>query len=383
MRSSVGMPRQDLRTFFDELPDHRVKRTRKHALVDIVLLTLVATILGVEGWDEIHLFGVSRLEQLRPLLRLTNGVPSADTLRRVIGGLDSAAFRGVFVEWAQQLCAETAGKLVAIDGKTVRGAARNGGETLHLVNAWVQDNKLALGQFATDVKSNEITAIPELLKLLDLRGAVVSIDAMGCQRGIAKAIRDKGADYLFGLKGNQPTLHQEVMAAFDEGTCRRLEQSPLGYAQQVDKAHGRLEIRRVWVLQDVQWLAQSDRWPDLRCVVMVESQRTTSKATSTERRAYISSVAPDARQLAQLVRGHWQIENNLHWVLDVTFGEDHARGSRKHGAENLALIRKTAMNLLHRAPAPHRSATSLPQKRLWANSRIEYLTEILSSGREV
>jgi len=374
------MTRRDLRTFFDELPDHRVLRTRKHKLVDIVLLVLVATIMGVEGWDDMHLFGVSRLEQLRTVLSLANGIPSADTLRRVIGGLDQVAFRTVFIRWAQQLCETTAGKLVSVDGKTVRGAARSGGENLHLVNAWVQDNKLALGQLATDVKSNEITAMPELLELLDLRGAVVSTDAMGCQKSIAKTIRGKGADYLFGLKGNQPALHQEVLEAFDAATCRRLEQSESGYVQHTDKAHGRLEVRRVWVLQNIGWLEQSDRWPDLRCAVMVESERTTSKGTSTERRAYISSLLADAEVLAGLVRAHWQIENNLHWVLDVTFREDHSRISRKHGAENLALIRKTAMNLLHKAPAPHKSATSLPRKRLWACSQFDYLIEILRSG---
>lgn len=374
------MSSRDLRTFFDELPDYRVVRTRKHKLVDIVLLVLVATIMGYEGWDDIHLFGVSRLEQLRTVLSLANGVPSADTLRRVIGGLDHVAFRTVFIEWARYLCQATAGKLVAIDGKTVRGAARSGGANLHLVNAWVQDNKLALGQLATDVKSNEITAIPQLLELLDLRGAVVSIDAMGCQKSIAKGIREQGADYLFGLKGNQPALHQEVLDAFDEAQCLRLQKSSSMYVQQLDKGHGRLEVRRVWVLDDIGWLKQSDQWPDLYSAVLVESERTTSKGTSVERRAYITSLAADAQTLAGLVRAHWQIENNLHWVLDVTFREDHSRISRKHGAENLALIRKTAMNLLHGAPAPHKGATSLPKKRLWACSRFDYLVEILRNG---
>jgi predicted transposase YbfD/YdcC len=374
------MPRQDLLTFFDELPDHRVARTRKHNLVDIVLLVLIATILGVQGWDDIHVFGVSRLEQLRTVLVLHNGVPSADTLRRVIGGLDSAAFREAFVRWTQQLCESTAGKLVAVDGKTVRGAARVGEPNLHVVNAWLANNKLVLGQLATDAKSNEITAIPELLALLDVRGAVVSIDAMGCQKSIAKCVREQGADWLFGLKGNQPKLHQEVIEAFDVETCERLQHEAANYAEQVDKGHGRLEIRRVWVLRDVGWLAQSEQWTDLRCAVLVESERTSAKGTSKERRAYISSLEAGAEQMAGLVRGHWQIENNLHWVLDVTFREDHSRISRRHGAENLSLIRKTAMNLLHNAPAPHKHAVSLPKKRLWANSQFGYVVQILRSG---
>lgn len=376
------MARRDLRTFFDELPDPRVQRTRKHKLVDVVLLVLIATIMGIEGWDDIHVFGVSRLKQLKAVLDLANGIPSADTLRRVIGALDCVAFRTVFIEWAQGLCETTAGKLVAIDGKTVRGAARAGGTNLHLVNAWVQKNKLVLGQYATDIKSNEITAIPELLRLLDLKGAIVSIDAMGCQKNIARIIRARGADYLFGLKGNQPALHREVLDAFDTCTCSQLQQTPNCYVEHVDKAHGRLEVRRVWVLQDIQWLQQSDSWPDLRCAVLIESERTVRGTTSIERRAYISSLAANATIFAQLVRSHWEVENNLHWVLDATFREDHSRITRKHGAENLALIRKTVLNLLHNASPPHKSVTSLPKKRLWASSQFDYLMQILSAGIE-
>lgn len=243
---------KSLESFFEELPDPRVERTRRHKLVDILVITLLATICGCEGWDAIQTLGDGGEEQLASILELPHGIPSADTFRRVMSALDVAAFRKAFIAWAQALAQTTRGKLVAIDGKTVRGAfaGATGEGALHLVNAWVTENQLVLGQFATNVKSNEITAIPELLALLDLRGAIVSIDAMGCQKNIARCIVEKGADYIFGLKGNQPTLHQEVLTAFDDATCERLRETPGAFHESVDKGHGRLEVRRVSVLRE-------------------------------------------------------------------------------------------------------------------------------------
>jgi predicted transposase YbfD/YdcC len=229
--------------FFDSVPDPRVERTRRHKLVDILLIVLIGTICECKGWDALHEFAEDSDEYLESILELPHGVPSADTIRRVMSALDPAAFRNAFIVWAKHLCASTAGKLVAIDGKTVRGAfaSEDGQGALHLVNAWVCENQMVLGQYATDVKSNEITAIPELLALLDVRGAVVSLDAMGCQRDIARCIVDGGADYIFGLKGNRPTLHQEVLSAFDAQTCEHLRDDPKAFDESVDKGHGRLE----------------------------------------------------------------------------------------------------------------------------------------------
>ena len=297
---------------------------------------------GCRSWGEMSFFVKMGPPEIRDLFELPNGVPSKDTLRRVISALEPTTFRNAFIEWANYLCQSTKGKLVAIDGKTVRGASRNndGLGALHLINAWVMENAITLGQYATDVKSNEITAIPELLKLLSLDGAIVSIDAMGCQKTIAKEVRAQGADYLFGLKKNQPSLHNEVLTAFSDATCRAIEQMPGGFHETSDKGHGRLETRRTWVLQDVEWLTMSDAWQDLKSLVLVESERTLKGETSVERRVYISSLNAPAARMNELVRGHWEVENKLHWVLDVTFGEAHTRVSKRNGAENLALIRK-------------------------------------------
>jgi predicted transposase YbfD/YdcC len=264
----------------------------------------------------------------------------------------------------------------------VRGTleAANGQGALHLVNAWVCENQMVLGQYATDVKSNEITAIPKLLELLSLRGATVTMDAMGCQKGIAKAIVDKGADYIFGLKGNHPTLHREVLDAFDAETCAALCGEAGSYAVTVDKGHGRNEVRRVWVQRDVSWLAQTKEWEGLASLVLVEAERTRRGETSCERRAYISSLAVSADELGAKVRGHWHVENRLHWVLDVSFGEDRARIGRKNGAENMSVMRKIAMNLLQRAPGRNGKPLSKPMKQRRASWRFSNLLAVLSSG---
>jgi predicted transposase YbfD/YdcC len=377
------MAHERLRKLFESLPDPRVQRTRRHKLPDIVLIVLIGTICGCHGWDQIYELARDWQSDLRTLLglELPHGVPSADTLRRVMAALDPIAFRQAFITWAQELCQSTAGKLVSIDGKTVRGANRgaDGAQSLHLVNVWVKENAMVLAQYATDVKSNEITAIPEVLRLLELKGAVVSIDAMGCQKNIAKVIRERGADYIFGLKGNQPALHQEVLDAFDAKTCAALQKSNDSFHECADKGHGRNELRRVWVLRDVDWLRHSNEWLDLKTLVLVESQRTIRGVTSCERRAYISSLDATAERMADLARGHWHIENRLHWVLDVTFGEDRARIAKKNGAENLALVRKIALNLLRKAP-PYSIMPSTVAKQRWATVRWNYLETILSGG---
>jgi predicted transposase YbfD/YdcC len=243
----------------------------------------------------------------------------------------------------------------------------------------VTEHKVVLGQYATDVKSNEITAIPELLKLLDVRGAVVTIDAIGCQKGIAKQIVEKGADYLFGLKGNQPTLHEEVVSSFDAATSAALRSEPRSFFESVDKGHGRLEVRRTFVLREVSWLMGSSAWPGLRSMVLVESERTIRGETSLERRAYISSLDAPAERFGLLVRRHWHVENKLHWVLDVTFGEDRGRVGRKNGAENLAILRKLAVTLFSRAPKRGR-VQSLAMKKRRASWSFPRAMEVLCAG---
>jgi predicted transposase YbfD/YdcC len=346
---------------------------------------LLGTVAGCQGWDDIRDFCAEREAELRAVLGLPSGIPSADTLRRVMGAMDPRTLAHVLTTWTDALCQTLAGKQVAIDGKTIRGTmeAANGESAIHVVNAWVCEHQMVLGQYATDVKSNEITAIPKLIELLSLRGSTVTIDAMGCQKGIAKAIVDKGADYIFGLKSNQPSLHKEVLCAFDEAACTRLARDPANHVVTVDKGHGRNEVRRVWVERDVSWLAQSEAWPKLRSLILVESERTRRGVTSVERRAYISSSDEPASELTAKVRGHWHVENKLHWVLDVTFGEDHARISRRSGAESMSAMRKIAMNLLGRAPAPNEGAElSKRRKGRIASWRFTYLLSVLT-GAEV
>ena len=377
------MSRPDLRALFDAIVDPRVQRTRRHRLTDVLTLVLIGVVCGCNGWDEMEGMGYDWEDELREVLALPGGIPSADTLRRVMAAVDPGALGRALIAWTEALCETLSGKQVAIDGKSVRGTleAASGEGALHLVNAWVCENQMVLGQYATDVKSNEITAIPKLLDLLSLRGATVTMDAMGCQKGIAKALVDKGADYIFGLKGNQPSLHREVLDAFDAEACAALAREAGSYAVTADKGHGRSEVRRVWVQRDVSWLAQTKEWPGLASLVLVEAERTRRGVTSCERRAYISSLAVSAEEIGAKVRGHWHVENRLHWVLDVSFGEDRARIGRKNGAENMSLMRKIAMNLLQRAPSrAGGKGGSKPLKRRRANSRFSYLLTVLSSG---
>jgi len=345
-------------------------------LTDVLVLVLLGTVVGCPGWDAIERFAYERERELRDILALPGGIPSADTLRRVMASVEPAALGRALTSWTDALCETFAGKQIAIDGKSIRGTieAANGAGALHVVNAWVCEHQMVLGQYETDIKSNEITAIPKLLELLSRRGSTVTIDAMGCQKGIAKAIVEKGADCIFGLKGNQPSLHAEVLEAFDSARLARLSEDTASYDETADKGHGRNEIRRVWVERDVAWLSRSDAWPGLR------SRR---GVTSCERRAYISSCDAPAGVLAAKVRGHWHVENKLHWVLDVTFGEDRARISRKQGAESMTVMRKLAMNLLTRAPAAlEGKAESKKQKAMSASWRFSYLLTVLT-GAEV
>jgi predicted transposase YbfD/YdcC len=370
--------------YFEDVPEPRVERTRLHSLSDIILMVLVGAICDCRGWDDIVDMMDDGPVELLDMFEFKHGIPSADTLRRVMGALNPTEFEKSFIAWAMALSQTSEGKLIAIDGKTVRGALRAGEETraLHLVNAWMDDNSLALGQFATSLKSNEITAIPELLRLISLRGAVVTADAMGCQKEIAALVRERGADYVFGLKGNQPTLQAEVLNAFDDQTRSELEQSAETYHEESDKGHGRLELRRTWVLRDLTWISHQQDWLGLNSLVLVESHRTINGRTSVERRTYISSLDASAQVLGSAVRRHWGIENKLHWVLDVTFGEDAARISNRNAAQNLALIRKISLNLLKTAP-DHRKPRSIAAKKRLASRRVDYLVQVLSSGNPV
>lgn len=365
---------------FETVPEPRVERTRLHPLVNILVIALLAMICVGEGWEDMEAFGVAKEAWLGTFLDLRHGIPSADTFRRVLSALNPKAFNACFIAWVQALSVKTSGKLIAIDGKSVRHSfdRATGRKALHVVSAWIAENRLTLGQIATEEKSNEITAIPQLLELLDIRGATITVDAMGCQRAIAEKVIDKGADYIMGLKGNQETAHDEVKAFFTDAHARGFHDVEHTFHETVDGSdHGRLEVRRAWASQQLAWFEDLPKWKGLRSIIMIESERTIGTETSTERRYYWSSHAVDATAFAAMIRGHWGIENQLHWCLDVGFREDESRIRTDHGPENIALLRKIAMNLAKSERSHKRGVQAKRKLAAWSD---DYLLKLLQAG---
>lgn len=293
-----------------------------------------------------QLFGESKEPWFRTFLELPNGIPSHDTFARVISSIKPDDFEERFQKWIQALAENTGEKIIAIDGKTIRRSfdAADGKAAIHMVSAWACESKMVFGQIATDEKSNEITAIPKLLEMLVLEGSVVTMDAMGCQKKIAEKIIDGGGDYIFSLKGNHGTLHEEVKLFMDDAIANN---SGFDYSSDTNGDHGRIETRKVWYSQNVQWIADGKDWPGLSSLMAVESQRIVGDKTTVERRYFISSLCgKDAKSIGQMIREHWGVENRLHWSLDVSFGEDNCRIRRDFGAENFSRLRRIALNLL-------------------------------------
>ena len=385
MISSEDRPKlpSSLAAHFADLPDPRVERTRQHSLLDILTIAIVAVICGAEGWEDMEEFGESKHEWLATFLSLKNGIPCADTFRRVFAALNPDRFQNCFRNWIDTLAGSMAGKVVAVDGKTLRGSFDSAAKQspLHMVHAWVADQHLLLGQQATEEKSNEITAIPRLLALLDLAGAVVTIDAMGCQKKIAETIVKQNADYVLALKGNQGTLHQEVVDFFADAVNDPSEATPLSYCETTDGDHGRIEVRRVWSTTDVDWFADKSEWTNLNSLIMVESERTVGDKTSIEQRHYISSVkGHDSAALAKIIRSHWSVENHLHWTLDVAFNEDACRIRKDNGPENFSLLRRIALVLLKR---DSKSKRGLAAKRRRAGWDLSFLLSVLTEGDKI
>ena len=363
---------------FDDIPDPRVERTRRHSLRDILVLSVLAVICGADGFVQIEDFGKAKEEWLRGILDLPNGIPSHDTVGRVFSMLSADAFAASFMRWVGTVVERIDGEVVAIDGKTVRrskdGASNRG--PIHLVNAWATENRLVLGQVPTSAKSNEITAIPELLAALNLSGCIVTIDAMGCQKSIAAAIVDADADYMLALKDNHPTLHREVRGFFEDGILTGFHGIEHDSHEQTNNAHDRDESRRVWTTSNLDWLPEAADWAGMKSVACVEAERTElGKPTTTHRRYFLSSLADlSAEHAARVVRAHWGIENRLHWVLDIAFREDEARARKGHAAENLATVRAIALNLLKQETSSKRG---IKTKRLRAGWDQRYLLKIL------
>lgn len=359
---------------FAEVRDPRVIGRTSHRLLDILFLTLCAVICGMDDEEAIEEWGRARLDWLRQFVELPNGIPSHDTIGRVLAALNPVTFQACFVRWMATLCPSLDGQIVALDGKTARGSrdARAGVPAIHMVSAFVCGHGITLGQVRTDEKSNEITALPEVIAALDLRGATVTLDAMGCQKAIARQLTDQGAHYVFGLKGNQGTLHAQVKRLFEVTAWEHYAEFDNWGSVTKNAGHGRVERRRCVALA-CPARAPFDAWAGLRSVIMVESLRQTNGKVTTEKRYFISSLPPKAKRLAHAIRSHWDIENRLHWCLDVTFGEDACRVRTDHAPENLNLVRKIAMNLLRLDPLKK----SLPKKRLRACLDSEYLAQVL------
>ncbi|MGL6473383.1 ISAs1 family transposase [Aeromonas caviae] len=362
--------------FFSELEDPRQTTKIAYPFFDVVFLTVCAAIGGAQGWEDIELFGEAHLEWFQRNGLFHNGLPVHDTIARIISRIQPEQFQNAFVRWMQATSERTDGELIAIDGKTLRSSYDRDSRqsTIHMVSAFAAENRLVLGQVKTDEKSNEITAIPELLALLDIKGCLVSIDAMGCQTGIASTIVKGGGDYLLAVKGNQPTLHNAVRAALAESTKKPLSEETLS----VEKEHGRIDGREYHVLPAGALSEQFPEWKSLKTVGVAISYRIENmEKFSMEYRYYISSAELTPEQFASAVRGHWAIENSLHWVLDVVMNEDACQIYRGDAPQILACARHMAQNML-RAETSRKA--SLRKKQQFAGMSSPYLEKVLDAG---
>ncbi len=361
----------------DQVPDPRRERTKLHQLVDILVIAVCATICAAETWEEIAEFGQAKESWFKKFLALPNGIPSHDTFRRVFLLINPKKFQESVLMWVRSVAQMRGGELVSIDGKQVRGArSQDSKEGLRMVSAWAAEQRLVLGQLKTQEKSNEITAIPLLLELLELRGCIVTIDAMGCQTEIAARIISQGADYVLSLKGNQGKLHEEVAEYFGWALETNFKGLEYDSGRTLEKDHGRIEERRCWVTEDTEWFTEKAEWAGLRCFIMIEAERqVVGQAATVERRYFISSLAADAKKALRAVRGHWGIENSLHWVLDVAFREDACRTRTGHAPENLATLRHMAVNLLKQERS---CKLGVKSKRLKAGWDESYMLKVLN-----
>lgn len=365
----------NLHKFFGQIYDPRIDRKRKHLLIDIIILTVIAVISGADSWDSIESFGKAKQDLLKRFLRLPGGIPSHDTINRVISMIRSDRFEQLFIKWVEsikskELDNESFKEVIAIDGKTLRGSKDSFHQKrpIHVVNAWASSNGLVLGQSTVDGKTNEIKAIPELLKLLDIEGCIITIDAMGTQKEIADEIIDNGADYILALKSNQNYLKENVETIFKV-------QTPISEHTTVEKGHGRIETRQCQVINDLKFLDENQsKWKNLASIVKLTSTRELNNTKTEEIRWFISSLNVSAEIMNNCIRKHWQVENCLHWTLDVTFREDYQRKRNANSAQNFAIIQKIALNLVKSDKA---NKGSLKTKRLRAGWDEKYLLYLL------
>jgi predicted transposase YbfD/YdcC len=369
------VPAVPIREHFASLTDPRCTNARHH-LLDILVIAICAVLCGAEGWEDIEEYGHAQAEWFKQVLDMPHGIPSHDTFRRVLARLDPDEFTQCFLTWTQALSERSAGEIVAIDGKTLRRSFDRAASkaAIHLVSAWANTNRLVLGQLKVDDKSNEITAIPQLLALLDLKGCIVTIDAMGCQKDIAHTITQQDADYVLALKENHPTLYEDVTLFMQDAKAHNLGQVAYQCEETVDADHGRLEIRTYWITSDIEWLGAKASWSNLHSIGMVESHREVGDHIAKETRYYLTSLPCDATQFAKAVREHWGVENSLHWVLDVSFREDDCRIRQEKGAHNCAVWRHIALHLLQRESGHKRGIKARRKRAGWDR---QYLIKVL------
>ena len=370
-------PQATITEYFSELEDPR-RYNRRHKLMDILVIAICAAIGGADGWEDIELFGETKEEWLREFLELPHGIPSRHTFSRVFAVLDAEQFQSCFVQWVQAVDSVTEGQIIAADGKALRRSHDRslGKKALYMVSAWASGNGLVLGQRKVDDKSNEITAIPELLDMLEIAGCIVTLDALHCQTGTVETIIEKQADYVLPVKENQPRLLETIQGLFDDP--KEMRWVECDHQRTVDKGHGRIEIRECWTTSDPEYLryiATLAEWQGLRSIAVVQAERRLGDETTVTRRYFISSLEGDAKLLLHAVRTHWGIENKVHWVLDIAFREDDCRIRKGNGAENFAVLRHIALNLLRREKTAKRSLKGKRKKAAWDN---DYLLKVLT-----
>ena len=371
MAATTTLP--SIKKYFRWLPEPRVAGRSRHLLVDIVVIAICAVIADCDDWSDIAQFGRKRETWFRRFLKLPHGIPSHDTFERVFAALDSRAFQGCCLKWFAAVGEVLSLGHIAIDGKTLCGSGSSELRPLHVVTAWATEANLTLSQVAVDKKSNEITAIPKLLDLLDLHGALVTIDAMGCQKEIAQKIVERGGDYLLTVKANQEKLLEDIQATVEKALDGKFAPGVVRQITTREEGHGRQEERSYVVIENVEGLRDRKSWAKIKVVGMCCRERTVAGKTTTEVNYFIGSRRMTARRCAQALRGHWGIENNLHWQLDVSFGEDSSRIQERHAAENFGVLRKNALSLLKRNPTKQ----SIARKRKAAALDTAFLEEIL------